>query len=90
MIFWAYIVNCDNSTRECFLMILCIHLMWHFTAWAYTLDVADSRRPLLIPKRTLILVDYKRKTRLSIESLKSEIKFIKSSLEALTQTNNFE
>ncbi|KAH0645253.1 hypothetical protein KY284_033137 [Solanum tuberosum] len=45
---------------------------------AYTLDVAGTRRPLLVPKRTLILADYKRKTDSSIQSLKTEIKVHKT------------
>ncbi|KAL3344945.1 hypothetical protein AABB24_024077, partial [Solanum stoloniferum] len=35
------------------------------TPRAYTLDVAGTRRPLLVPKRTLILADSKRNTNLS-------------------------
>ncbi|KAH0696979.1 hypothetical protein KY290_014405 [Solanum tuberosum] len=42
------------------------------TTRAYTLDVTGTREPLLVPKRTLILADYKRKTDSSIQSLKIE------------------
>ncbi|WMV28616.1 hypothetical protein MTR67_022001 [Solanum verrucosum] len=42
------------------------------TPRAYTLDVAGTRRPLLVPKRTLILADSKRNTNLSIQELKTE------------------
>ncbi|KAH0773519.1 hypothetical protein KY290_010656 [Solanum tuberosum] len=38
---------------------------------AYTLEVSDTQEPLLVPKRTLILDDYKRKTNLSMQKLKN-------------------
>ncbi len=41
------------------------------TTQAYALDMAGIREPLLVPKRTLILADYKRKTDSSIQSLKN-------------------
>uniref|UniRef100_M1DVV0 Uncharacterized protein n=1 Tax=Solanum tuberosum TaxID=4113 RepID=M1DVV0_SOLTU len=42
------------------------------TIRAYTLDVAGTRRPLLVPKRTLVLADYKWKTNLIMQKLKTE------------------
>uniref|UniRef100_M1DQV5 Uncharacterized protein n=1 Tax=Solanum tuberosum TaxID=4113 RepID=M1DQV5_SOLTU len=33
----------------------------HVTTRAYTLEVAGTRKPFLVPKRTLILTDYERK-----------------------------
>ncbi|WMV06780.1 hypothetical protein MTR67_000165 [Solanum verrucosum] len=42
------------------------------TPRAYTLDVAGTRRPFPVPKRTLILADSKRNTNLSIQELKTE------------------
>lgn len=43
---------------------------------AYTLEVADTREPLLVPKRSLILDDYKWKTKLSLQIIRVNIYFI--------------
>jgi len=47
---------------------------------AYTLDVAGTREPLMVPKQTLILAGYKRKTYSRIQKLKIKINSINSTL----------
>lgn len=47
------------------------------TILVYTLDVADIQKLLLVTKRTVIPVDYKRKTNLSMQNLKIWIKLMK-------------
>ncbi|WMV12255.1 hypothetical protein MTR67_005640 [Solanum verrucosum] len=59
------------------LAILALTIGIYVTPRDYTLDVAGTRRPLLVPKRTLILADSKRNTNLSIQELKTEKKVYK-------------
>ena len=54
------------------------------------MDVADTQQPLFVPKRILILSDYKRKTNLSMKKLKKWTKLMKLKYKSLTQMKNIE
>uniref|UniRef100_M0ZUX6 Uncharacterized protein n=1 Tax=Solanum tuberosum TaxID=4113 RepID=M0ZUX6_SOLTU len=53
------------------------------TTRTYTLDVVGTREPLLVPKRTLILADYKRKTNSNIHKLKTELNSLNSNTQLI-------
>ena len=61
-----------TSYKDKGLPIRLCRLIWHL------LCLAGTQEPVLVPKRTLILGDYKQKTNLSMQKLKTEIKVHKT------------